>query len=166
MLEHFGDRVSPPPVFARMLEDGRAGRKAGKGFHLYGKAAGAKGKKGGMRPGKRPVDPAVYELLDWQPGRVSELEIAERCWLQMLNETARCTEDGVIGNPVDVDVGVIFGLGFPPFRGGVLHEADRVGLAWVVERLDGYAERYGERLAPAQLLRDMARDGRRFHSSS
>jgi 3-hydroxyacyl-CoA dehydrogenase len=81
----------------------------------------------------------------------------------MLNETARAMEDGVIENPVDVDVGVVLGLGFPPFRGGILREADRRGLAGIVERLEGYAERCGERFRPAPLLGRMAAAGERFH---
>jgi 3-hydroxyacyl-CoA dehydrogenase / enoyl-CoA hydratase / 3-hydroxybutyryl-CoA epimerase len=89
----------------------------------------------------------------------------ERCWLQMLNETARCMEEGIITNPADVDVGVIFGFGFPPFRGGLLREADRQGLRWVVDKLEGYAGRYGERLRPAGLLREMARKGERFYKT-
>ncbi len=151
-----GERLAPPPVFARMLDDGRKGRKAGKGFYDYS------GKE--KRP-KRP-DRAVYDLLGWSEAHVSEEEIVERCWLQMLNETARCIEDGVIENPTDIDIGVLFGLGFPPFRGGILKHADRVGLPYVVERLERYAKTYGERLAPAELLRTMAAAGRTFHDGS
>jgi 3-hydroxyacyl-CoA dehydrogenase/enoyl-CoA hydratase/3-hydroxybutyryl-CoA epimerase len=149
---YLGERAAPPPVLSRLIEDGRKGRKTGRGFYDYS------GKE------KRP-DPGVYRLLGWRPAPepIPAAEIVERCWLQMLNETARCIEDGVIGNPVDVDVGVIFGFGFPPFRGGILKEADRLGLATVITRLEGYAERHGERLAPAGLLREMARDGRTFH---
>jgi 3-hydroxyacyl-CoA dehydrogenase/enoyl-CoA hydratase/3-hydroxybutyryl-CoA epimerase len=150
MLEALGDRLKPPPVFQRMIDDGRLGRKAGKGFYLYEE----KGKK---------VDPAVYKLLDWHASPISDGEIVERCWLQMLNETARCMEEGIIENPADVDIGVIFGFGFPPFRGGLLREADRHGLPWVVETLDGYADKHGERLRPAGLLRDMARRGAGFY---
>ena len=72
-------------------------------------------------------------------------------------------ELGFITNPADVDIGVIFGFGFPPFRGGLLREADRHGLRWVVDRLDGFAERYGERLRPAALLREMADRGATFY---
>ena len=115
-------------------------------------------------PGRWIGGPAVYRLLDWSPGQVPDEEIVERCWLQMLNETARCIEEGVIREPVDVDVGVVFGFGFPPFRGGILREADRLGIATVVERLDAYADRYGERLRPARLLREMAESGARFHA--
>ena len=160
MRRHFGDRLAPPLVFQRMLDDGRAGRKAGRGFYRYGDD----GKKAGR--GAEAVDDEVYALLDWSPAAapLPPEEIVERCWLQMLNETARTMEDGVIENPVDVDVGVIFGLGFPPFRGGILREADRRGLPWVVERLEHYAERHGERLEPARLLREMAAEGRTFHA--
>lgn len=160
MVEAFGDRVAPPPVFARMLEDGRTGRKGKKGFYRYG----ADGKK--VARGGEGVDESVYDLLDWSPHPLPEIEIRERCWMQMLNETARCIEDGIVEDPVAIDVGVIFGFGFPPFRGGILKEADREGIAYVVERLKRYADRHGERLAPAPLLVDMAKQGRRFHGGS
>lgn len=149
---HLGDRLAPPPVFERMIDDRRTGRKGGRGFYLY-----QNGKKG-------EVDESVYDLIGWRPASIPDQEIVERCFMQMANETARCIEDGVIENPVDVDVGVIFGFGFPPFRGGLLKEVDRLGVGYVVERLDHYAERHGERLRPAQLLRDMANRGERFHS--
>ncbi len=154
--EALGERVAPPAVFARMIEDRRLGRKAKRGFYVY-EDEDRKGK-----PGKR-VDEAVYEMIGWREAPVDDAEIVERCWLQMLNETARCMEEGIISNPADVDIGVIFGFGFPPFRGGLLREADRHGLGVVVERLDRYAERYGERLRPAALLRDMAGRGERFY---
>ena len=150
MAPYFGDRIAAPPAFETMIEAGRKGRKSGKGFYDYS------GKE------KSP-DPEVYELLGWSPSLVPAEEIVERCWLQMLNETARSMEDGVVRNPADVDIGVVFGFGFPPFRGGILREADRQGLEAVVRKLEGYAERYGERLAPAELLKTMAAEGKTFH---
>jgi 3-hydroxyacyl-CoA dehydrogenase/enoyl-CoA hydratase/3-hydroxybutyryl-CoA epimerase len=153
--EALGERVAPPPVFERMIADRRLGRKGKRGFYLY-----EEGKEG--KTSKR-VDPAVYNLLDWHETPVDDDEVVERCWLQMLNETARCMEEGILTNPADVDIGVIFGFGFPPFRGGLLREADRHGLSWVVERLDRYAERYGDRLRPAGLLREMAARGGKFY---
>ena len=151
-----GERLEPPAVLTRMSDDRRLGRKSKRGFYLY-----EDDKKGG----KRPVDPSVYKLLGWQARPFEDREIVERCWLQMLNETARCMEEGIISDPSDVDLGVIFGFGFPPFRGGLLREADRHGLPWVVERLDEHAARHGRRLEPAELLRDMARRGATFHKS-
>src|SRR6185295_11545568 len=149
--ETLGERLAPPPVLQRLAGEGRLGRKTKHGFYLYEE-------KGGKR-----IDESVYRLIGWREAPVEEREIVERCWLQMLNETARCMEEGIITNPADVDIGVIFGFGFPPFRGGLLREANRHGLAWVVDRLDGYAEKHGERLRPAALLRAMAARGERFY---
>lgn len=150
MLAHLGDRFSAPAIFERLIEDGRLGRKSGRGFYVYDK-------------GPKRVDEAVYRLLDWREVAIGDAEIVERCWLQMLNETARCMEDGVIENPADVDIGVIFGFGFPPFRGGILRQADRLGLRHLVDRLEAYAAVHGKRLEPAALLRDMASRSATFH---
>ena len=150
MAEYAGDRIETSPVFEQMIKSGRTGRKGGRGFYDYSK-----------KPKK--VDPTVYDLIGWQPGNLDSKEIIERCWMQMLNETALCIEDGVISNPNDIDIGVIFGFGFPPFRGGILREADKLGLDYVVSRLSGFADKYGSRLEPAQLLKDMAAKGETFH---
>ncbi len=150
VAEYAGDRADTSPYFQRMIDGGRLGRKSKRGFYDYSK-----------KPKK--VDRSVYEMLGWQESRIDDLEIIERCWMQMLNETARCIEDGIIENPNDIDIGVIFGFGFPPFRGGILREADKQGLDYVVARLEDYAEAYGDRLAPTQLLQDMAHGGKTFH---
>jgi len=150
MAEYAGGRAEPSPVFERMIKAGRKGRKGGLGFYDYSK-----------KP--KRVDESVYELIGWEAAHVPNEEIIDRCWLQMLNETARCIEEGIIENPSDIDIGVIFGFGFPPFRGGILREADKLGLPKVVERLEGFAARYGDRLAPTQLLVDMAKKDARFH---
>jgi 3-hydroxyacyl-CoA dehydrogenase/enoyl-CoA hydratase/3-hydroxybutyryl-CoA epimerase len=159
MVESFGKRVEPSPVLTRLIEDGRLGRKAGKGFYLYGDDPKKKEKK---------VDPDLYGRIGWKEapagaGSISDREIVERCVFQMLNETARCMAEKIITDPADVDIGVIFGFGFPPFRGGLLREADRLGLPTVVAKLDAYAARHGERLAPAPLLREMAEKGEVFY---
>ena len=151
LISRLGDRIDAPAAFQRLIEDGRKGRKAGKGFYRYD------GKD------KEP-DSAVYALLGWQPRPLPAAEIAERCWLQMLNEVARTIEERIVTDPDVIDIGVIFGLGFPPFRGGILREADRVGLDVIVQRLDAYAAKHGKRLQPAPLLREMAARGERFHA--
>jgi 3-hydroxyacyl-CoA dehydrogenase/enoyl-CoA hydratase/3-hydroxybutyryl-CoA epimerase len=151
LLERLGDRLDPPAAYQRLIDDGRLGRKAKKGFYRY--------------DGKEKVaDETVYALLGWQPRPMLEMEIAERCWLQMLNEVARTIEEGIVTDVDAIDIGVIFGFGFPPFRGGILHEADRVGLDEIVRRLDRYAAELGPRLQPAPLLRRMAEGGERFHA--
>jgi 3-hydroxyacyl-CoA dehydrogenase/enoyl-CoA hydratase/3-hydroxybutyryl-CoA epimerase len=160
VVEALGDRLLPPPIFDRLAEDGRLGRKSGRGFYLYAE-------------GEKLPDAAVYAQVEADAGArdgardsardLTDAEITERCYLQMLNETARCMEEGVIEDPDDVDVGVIFGFGFPAFRGGLLREADRLGLARIVDRLDAYAARLGRRFEPAGRLREMARHGETFH---
>jgi 3-hydroxyacyl-CoA dehydrogenase/enoyl-CoA hydratase/3-hydroxybutyryl-CoA epimerase len=156
--DRFGERLAPPPIFARLIEDGRLGRKAGKGFYLYPPV-----KKGKKEKGPRPVDETVYRRIGWNAAEISDPEIVERCVFQMLNETARTLSEKIVENPADVDIGVIFGFGFPPFRGGLLRYADAVGLAEIVEKMDRYAMKSGERLAPAPLLREMAAEGKTFY---
>jgi 3-hydroxyacyl-CoA dehydrogenase/enoyl-CoA hydratase/3-hydroxybutyryl-CoA epimerase len=152
MAEHFGDRLDMPTALQNLIDDGRKGRKGGKGFYLY---------EDGERKGP---DPRVYDLLGWSESPVPADEISERCWLQMLNEVARAMEDQIITNPEEVDIGVIFGVGFPAFRGGILRLADHVGLERVVERLSHWQSLKGQRFAPAPMLVEMARTGATFHA--
>lgn len=150
MAEAFSDRIETPEVFGKMLADGRLGRKAGKGFYTYGK-------------GPKRVDPGVYELLGWRPKEIPTAEITERCVLQMLNEAVRCLEEGILASPEDGDVGAIFGLGFPPFRGGLFRTADRWGAGTTLGLLESLAARHGRRFAPAARLVEMAERGDRFY---
>lgn len=163
--------------FYRYREGGRSreGGESSAGGGNGGHGGDLGGRGGGTRRHRRLVDAATYALLDWRPAplasaadgeggeRSAGAAIADRCWLQMLNEAARCLADGIVERPADADVGVIFGLGFPAFRGGLLRHADHVGLANVVDRLDTLAERHGVRFTPAPLLRDMAERGGSFY---
>ncbi|MDQ2695474.1 MAG: 3-hydroxyacyl-CoA dehydrogenase family protein, partial [Pseudomonadota bacterium] len=109
---------------------------------------------------------SVYQALGVQPGtRLAAGEIAERCVLPMVNEAVRCLEEGILRSPRDGDVGAVFGLGFPPFRGGPFRYVDAEGAARVVERLSHYAQRLGERFAPARLLVEKAESGGRFYAN-
>jgi 3-hydroxyacyl-CoA dehydrogenase/enoyl-CoA hydratase/3-hydroxybutyryl-CoA epimerase len=154
MMQYLGDRLTPPPNMGQIIADGRKGRKNGRGVYLYDKPGGE----------KSGPDSSIYELIEWSQREVPASEIADRCWLQMLNETALCIEDGIIEDPVDIDIGTIFGFGFPPFRGGLLRTADSWGLQKVVDRMRTLQDKYGERFKPASLLEDMAKAGRRFHT--
>ena len=152
LLEAFGDRMKPPAAMHKVIEDGRKGRKNGKGFFTYD---GPGGKKG-------PVDGSIYQVIGWTHKPMAAADIADRCWMQLLNETVRCMEEGIITEPRDVDIGVIFGFGFPPFRGGILHAADTIGIGHVVKRMGEFEKKYGERFAPAKMLLDMERGGKTF----
>ena len=152
ILHHaFGDRMAPPAAMARVVEDGRLGRKNGRGFYRHdGKA-------------KRP-DESVYALLPAPERRLFDTrEIQDRLVFAFLNEAALCLQDGVLRSPRDGDVGAIFGLGFPPFLGGPFRYLDQIGARFAAEMLERLAGKHGPRFEPAALLRDMAKAGKRFH---
>ena len=85
--------------------------------------------------------------------------------LPIVNEAARCLEEEVVRCARDVDLAMVMGAGFPPFRGGPLRYADSLGAAEVCSRLDRLAGDYGQHLAPAAYLRLLAHSSRRFHES-
>jgi len=152
MHEAFGARLAPPPGFEKLVESGRLGRKSKKGFYLYGDSR------------SKEVDRSVYDLTAQGQKRSSPppAEIAERCALQMVNEAAHCLGEGILRSARDGDVGAVFGLGWPPFRGGPFRYADTLGAARVVERLRTYQGRFGARFAPAPTLLQAAQPGGRL----
>jgi len=159
MVEAFGERMRPPPTMEKLVADNRKGRKNERGFYLYGEAAKKKGK------GKH-VDATVYEVLGIEPkNKMAPEEIQMRCSLQFVNEALRCFGDGILRSPRDGDIGAIFGLGFPPFRGGPFRYVDSVGASEVLKRIEGYHQRFGARWEPAPVLVEMAKSGKRFHAS-
>ena len=149
----FGKRIgSGAPAMAAVVSSGRLGKKNGKGFYLY---------KNGERT--RP-DPAIRKLVGAPaPLQLPVETLQERMVLAMVNEAAVCLEDGIVREPREVDVAMVFGTGFPPFRGGLLRYADAVGPAVLVDRLARLADAQGERFRPAGLLRDLVREERRFY---
>ena len=82
----------------------------------------------------------------------------------MVNEAARCLEDGILRSARDGDIGAIFGIGFPPFRGGPFSYIDRIGAGGVVEKMERLAETHGDRYRPAKILEEYAASGRKFRS--
>jgi 3-hydroxyacyl-CoA dehydrogenase/enoyl-CoA hydratase/3-hydroxybutyryl-CoA epimerase len=152
MHEAFGERMAPPGAIQDVLAGGRLGRKNGQGFYTYG-------------TGKKHVDETVYDLLpggrDRKPFPAEE--IVERVALPMVNEAIRCVGEKVVRSARDADMAAVFGIGFPPFRGGPIRHADAVGAAELLRRLEGLAARHGDRFAPAPLLVETARAGRKLH---
>lgn len=154
LAEAFGKRMAHSASLRHVVESGRAGRKGKHGFYLYDDA----GKK-------TSVDPSVYQLLPTgsQRSRMDAGEISQRCVLAMVNEAARCLEEGVLRSARDGDVGAVFGIGFPPFRGGPFRYVDTVSAVAIVEQLEALNGRFPGRFAPAGLLVDQARARRRFY---
>ena len=157
MAKAFGARVSPSQSLQRVQGAGRLGRKGRSGFYSYNE----QGKKGG-------VDESVYALLPTGMTRsaIPVEEIQQRCSLAMVNEAARCLQEGIIRSARDGDIGAVFGIGFPPFRGGPFRHMDAVGVPEVVRRLEDLHARFPNRFEPCELLLEMARNGRRFHPHS
>lgn len=148
----FGERMTPPGPLNAAVEAGRLGRKNRKGFYLYD------GKE-------KRVDESVYALI---PGRQARRtfppeQIQERLVLQMVNEAIRCLGEGILRSARDGDIGAVFGLGFPPFRGGPLRHADAVGARALLEKMEALHASHGARFEPAPLLVEKGRADGRFH---
>lgn len=151
----FPDKAMRTTILDRLVAAGRLGQKSGAGFYAY-----PKGHRGAD-------DPALDEFLTaaHRPTGKADLsleQITERLFLLMLNEAAHALADGIVREPGDVDMGLILGIGYPPFRGGILRWADEVGLPVVVEKLKQY-EPLGSRFQPHELLRSLAASGRSFY---
>jgi 3-hydroxyacyl-CoA dehydrogenase/enoyl-CoA hydratase/3-hydroxybutyryl-CoA epimerase len=155
ILHHaFGARMDPPPSMAKLIADGRLGRKNAKGFYRYGE--GSKSKE---------VDSSVYALMPAGAGQKSmeAKVIQERLFHAFLNESAYCLQEGILRKPVDGDIGAIFGLGFPPWWGGPFRTIDKLGARTVLETLKRLQSQHGARFDPAPILSDYASSGRRFY---
>jgi 3-hydroxyacyl-CoA dehydrogenase / enoyl-CoA hydratase / 3-hydroxybutyryl-CoA epimerase len=153
MFEAFGERMKPAPTMEALEKTKRLGKKGGAGFYKY------------ENEKETGVDESVYAEIG-SPARktLSRDEIQTRAVYVMINEAARILEDRIVANPGDVDVGMIFGTGFPPFRGGLLKYADSIGAARIVETLERLAKEHGARFEPAPLLREKARTGSSFYA--
>ena len=153
MHQAFGERLHGSLDLDALVADRRLGRKNGRGFFLY---------RGGK---KAESDPTVYAVLGVTPGgpAADDAPVAERLAFAMLNEAARALEEGVIAQPRDGDIGALFGIGFPPFRGGPFRTLDAVGARAAVDTLARLAATHGDRFAPAASLIAQAERGGRFY---
>ncbi len=148
----FGDRMEPAETLGRMLGADRLGRKNARGFYRY---------RDGHKAG---VDTSVYPLLGVQAGETSDAALVERRLVYaMLNEAADACADGVVRSARDGDIGAVYGIGFPAFRGGPLRMIDDIGAAKVVETLHELQDGFGQRFRPAPALAEMARQGSRYY---
>lgn len=154
LAEAFGERMLPPPVFQKLIEDKRLGKKNGRGFYRYDQSS----------KGPRQVDESVYAVLGiGATHTMAQAEIAERCVLLMVNEAIRCLDEGIIRCARDGDIGAIFGIGFPPFTGGPFRYADAMGCQQVLQKLEAMQHALGPRFEPAPGLRSRAASGSGFY---
>jgi len=161
----YGARMTPSSALEPMLRASRLGKKSGRGFYDHARDA---------RNGRPSIDPDLAQFLPADAPKlpaVTDEEIVDRAVLAMLNEAARAIEEQVVAGPRELDLATVFGMGFPPFRGGILKHADTVGISRIVEKLQRLATapelagRIGgrERFLPAGILLEMAKTSTRFH---
>jgi 3-hydroxyacyl-CoA dehydrogenase/enoyl-CoA hydratase/3-hydroxybutyryl-CoA epimerase/3-hydroxyacyl-CoA dehydrogenase/enoyl-CoA hydratase/3-hydroxybutyryl-CoA epimerase/enoyl-CoA isomerase len=149
----FADRAVTTRILDDLVAAGRLGQKSGAGFYSY-----AKGSRGAD-------DPALEAVLAKScPAKreVGQEEITDRLFLPMLTEASRVLTEGIVREPGDVDMGLILGIGFPTFRGGLLRWADDEGLGAILQRLARY-ERLGPRFQPTEQMRRLAAAGKGFY---
>ena len=155
MAEGFPDRMAHEGENAidRMFKLERFGQKNQKGFYRY--ETDKRGKP------KKLADEEVPGLLSGVVGDAKELEdqeIIERMMIPLCIETARCVEEGIVASAAEADIGLIYGIGFPPFLGGAMNYMDQIGLAAFCEMADKYAD-LGLMYVPTDTMRKMAANG-------
>jgi 3-hydroxyacyl-CoA dehydrogenase / enoyl-CoA hydratase / 3-hydroxybutyryl-CoA epimerase len=154
MYAAFGDRLRPPETLARLLTDGRLGRKNGRGFYRY------------HDEHKAGVDDSVYSLIGVRPADdVDPGMVERRLVFAMLNEAAMAVEDGAVRTPRDGDIGALFGIGFPAFRGGPLRMIDDLTATKVVDVLRDLEDVHGSRFSPAGSLISTILHGGRYYAT-
>ncbi len=162
MAEGFPDRMASEgnTIIDALYEADRLGQKNGKGFYRY--EMDRKGK-----PQKLPDADvaAVIQSVQAKPVELSAEDMVDRLMIPMCIESARCLEDNIVGTASEVDMGLVYGVGFPPFRGGALHHVDKMGLAEFCARADEFAH-LGPLYHPTEKMREMAKSGGTFHAKS
>ncbi len=163
----YGARMRSSGLLKRMLDAGMQGKKSGAGFYLH---------EASTRSKTRVVNPALSGRLGSSRVAVHGLNegvMLDYLLMSMLNEAALALEEGVSAGPRELDLATVFGMGFPPFRGGLLRWADQLGLREVLARLMRIAgapdiSARGEsamRFKPAPLIRKLAEMNARFHDA-
>ncbi|WP_346797727.1 fatty acid oxidation complex subunit alpha FadB [Halomonas sp. Bachu 37] len=168
MAEGFPDRMGSmsgegdkKSAIQLMYENDRLGQKNDKGFYAY--EEDRKGKP------KKVSDEAAYALVKQvvkEEKEFSDDDIIARMMVPLCLETVRCLEDDIVASPAEADMALIYGIGFPPFRGGALRYIDALGVAEFVKLADRLAQELGPLYAPTEKLRKMADAGKRFYPTA
>lgn len=159
MAEGFPDRMSSEgkTVIDALYEAERYGQKNGKGFYQY--EMDRKGKP------QKLADASVSPVIASVQASAKEFDaqdMLDRLMIPMCIESARCLEDDIVSSASEVDMGLVYGIGFPPFRGGALHHVDKMGLGAFCTRADDFAH-LGPLYHPTPTMREMASSGATFY---
>jgi len=154
----YGKRMQVPCALGDVVDLGElTGKKNGSGFYLYNN-------------GHKKPNPHVTSVIAEARKKdhisaqdQTDDQIVDRAILIMVNEAARCLEEGVVDDPEALDFAMIMGTGFAPFRGGLLHYADQRGVGEIKQRLEELAVSFGDRFAPAPLIEKIAGNGGYFY---
>ena len=141
-------------LMQNMIEKGWLGKKSGKGFYSYA------GKKKTLNP---EINAYIKQFVE-EDLHLDEKEIQDRLVCRFVNEAVKCLEDEIIENAVVGDIGLVFGTGFAPFRGGPFRFIDQVGADKYVGMMNNFAGKYGPQFEPCQLLKDYAVSAKKFHT--
>jgi 3-hydroxyacyl-CoA dehydrogenase/enoyl-CoA hydratase/carnithine racemase len=152
-----GERWKPSPIYELVYQTGCYGRKTGAGWYDYS--------------GEKPVpNPKVREVIQRyltekgvKPKKLLNKEIMDRMLARAINEAAYMIQEGICDRPQDMDLAMIYGTGFPPYRGGILRYADGWGIRNVYDHLLKLEKEHGVRFKPSSLLKEMAESGRTFY---
>jgi len=154
LTEAFGARMQKSTVVEKLYADGRHGKKNGKGLYKY-----EEGKR------KEP-DTSVYRLIGVAAPRQAEPKaVVERMVLAMINEASLILDEKIVASAAELDLAMIMGTGFPPFRGGLLRYADSLGVPYILARLDELSSKAGPRYAPNAPLQKLAERGLGFYQA-
>lgn len=159
LAEAYGERMRVADIFEEIYKNrpDLLGKKVGKGFYSHdGKMA--------LNPEVEAIVERVRNEKNIRELNVFEIDVVDRCILTMVNEAAKCLEEGVVKNARYLDMAMIMGAGFPAFRGGLLRYADSRGIDDVVNRLQELEKDFGKRFEVAPLLLKMAKSGEKFYS--
>jgi len=155
--KRLGSRYKVHPLTELIYKTGCYGRKTGSGYFDYS------GEKPVPNPKVQEVVKRYLEEQGVKPREMSKQEIIDTMLGLGINVAALMIEEGICDRPQDMDLAMIYGTGFPPYRGGILRYADKWGIRNVYEKLLELEQRYGERFKPAKLLKEMAEKGETFY---
>ncbi|HEX6179255.1 MAG TPA: 3-hydroxyacyl-CoA dehydrogenase NAD-binding domain-containing protein [Thermoanaerobaculia bacterium] len=154
LAEAFKGRITKSKVVDVLYDAGRYGKKNAKGLYIY---------DDGKRKGP---DAEAYKLVGIaSPREANAKEVVERMLLAMINEASLILDEKIVGSAAELDLAMIMGTGFPPFRGGLMRYADSLGAKHIVERLRELEKRHGARFAPNEPLQRLASSGRTFYQA-